>query len=143
MRGRKKALQFVDTNVLVYAHDRSAGRKYEQARALVKELWDSGTGCLSLQVLQEFYVTVTQKVPKPISPDEVMQIIRALSCWRVHLPNMSDLFRAIEIQRLYRLSFWDAMILASAESLGCELLWSEDFNPEQEYGSVKVINPFR
>lgn len=142
MRGKKKVLQFVDTNVLVYAHDCSAGKKHERARALLEELWASGTGCLSLQVLQEFYVTVTQKVPRPISPDDAAQIIRDLSHWRVHMPDIADLFRAIEIQRLYRLSFWDAMILASAEALDCEILWSEDFNPNQEYGSVKVRNPF-
>lgn len=142
MRGKKRTFQFVDTNVLVYAHDCSAGKKHEQARALLEELWESGTGCLSLQVLQEFYVTVTQKVPKPISPDAAVEIIRALSHWRVHIPDVPDLFRAVEMQRLYRLSFWDAMILASAEALDCEILWSEDFNTGQKYGSVKVRNPF-
>ncbi|MGC8778900.1 MAG: PIN domain-containing protein [Candidatus Caldatribacteriaceae bacterium] len=143
MRGKSRVLQFVDTNVLVYAHDCSAGEKYQRARSLLESLWKSGMGCLSLQVLQEFYVTVTQKVPKPIPPDEAIRIVLALSRWQVHTPGSSDLIRAVEVQRLYRLSFWDAMVLTSAEALGCEILWSEDFNPNQPYGGVRVINPFR
>ena len=72
-------LEFVDTNILVYAHDRSAGKKHEAARELVKRLWETRQGCLSVQVLQEFYVTVTRKVAQPIKPEEAAELIRDLN----------------------------------------------------------------
>ncbi|MBE3581298.1 MAG: PIN domain-containing protein [Thermoanaerobacteraceae bacterium] len=142
MRGKSGGAQFVDTNVLVYAHDISAGEKHNRAKALVEELWEKGTGCLSVQVLQEFYVTITQKVPKPISREIAAQIIASLAKWRVHAPGAADVLEAIEIQQHHRVSFWDAMIIRSAEALGCEILWSEDFSPGQQYGKVRVLNPF-
>lgn len=142
MPGKNGRLQFVDTNVLVYAHDASAGEKHNRARALVEELWETGTGCLSVQVLQEFYVTVTQKVPQPLAPEAAARIIECLANWRVHAPDAGDVLEAIEIQRRHRVSFWDAMILRSAGALGSEVIWSEDLNPGQQYGKVKVVNPF-
>jgi predicted nucleic acid-binding protein len=135
-------LQFVDTNILIYAHDRSAGVKHTRARELVRELWQSGEGCLSIQVLQEFYVNVTQKVAKPLTPDVAVQIIGDLSAWQVHRPSVEDILDAIVLQRRYPISFWDAMIVASAIQLGCQTLWSEDLNPGQVYGTVTVTSPF-
>lgn len=134
--------QFVDTNVLVYAHDTSAGKKHDRAKSLVAELWQSGNGCLSVQVLQEFYVTVTQKVHRPLAPETASRIIEYLSNWRVHAPDACDVLEAIRIQQRYAVSFWDAMIIRSAQALGCRAIWSEDLNPGQDYGEVKVINPF-
>lgn len=134
--------QFVDTNVLVYAHDASAGTKHERAKSLLTELWHAGTGCLSVQVLQEFYVTVTQKVARPLSAELASQIIRDLACWRVHVPEPVDILQAIELHTLFKVSFWDAMILHSARALGCRIVWSEDLNPGQDYGNMKVLNPF-
>lgn len=138
----KPAYQFVDTNILVYAHDQSAGEKHNQAKTLIQELWQAKTGCLSVQVLQEFYVVVTQKVRRPLTAAAAARIIEDLAFWRVYAPNTRDVLGAIELQRRYTLSFWDAMIMWSAAQLGCATLWSEDLNPGQEYGVVRVRNPF-
>lgn len=135
--------QYVDTNVLVYAHDTSAGEKHSRAKALVEKLWQSpGSGCLSIQVLQEFYVTVTQKIQKPLKPQTAAQIVEYLSNWHVHTPGCDDLLEAVKIQQRYEISFWDAMIIRSAEALNCQTIWSEDFSAGQFYGDVKVENPF-
>lgn len=142
MSGKNGDRQFVDTNVLVYAHDTSAGEKHARAKALVVELWQSGNGCLSVQVMQEFYVTVTQKVRKPLPPETAARIIEYLSHWRVHTPDAGDVLEAITIHRRHAISFWDAMIIRSAEALGSKVIWSEDLNPGQYYGEVKVVNPF-
>jgi predicted nucleic acid-binding protein len=135
-------LQFVDTNILVYAYDSSAKRRHELARALLAELWQSGQGCLSIQTLQEFFVTITRKVAQPMPADQVAQIISDLGHWKVHTPTVEDVLTAIALQQRYRLSFWDAMILTSAERLECGVVWSEDLNPGQSYTTVKVLNPF-
>ena len=134
--------QFVDTNVLIYAHDRSAGPKHARAREMVQELWRSGAGCLSIQVLQEFYVNVTQKVARPLAPELAAQIVRDLGTWQVHSPGVADVLDAIRLQARYRLSFWDAMVVTSAIQVGCHTLWSEDLNPGQVYDQVTVASPF-
>jgi predicted nucleic acid-binding protein len=135
-------LQFVDTNVLIYAHDLSSGPKHIRARELVQELWQSGEGCLSVQVLQEFYVNVTQKVAKPLATEVAAQIIADLSAWQIHRPGTEDVLDAIRLQDRYRLSFWDAMIIASAVQLDCQTLWTEDLNPGQVYERLTVLSPF-
>jgi predicted nucleic acid-binding protein len=136
-----RELQFVDTNVLIYAHDLSAGDKHTLARELIRALWQSGEGCLSIQVLQEFYVNVTQKVPRPLTPDVAAQIIADLSVWQVHRPGVEDILDAIRLQDRYQISFWDAMIVASAIQLRCQTIWSEDLSAGQTYDRVTVSNP--
>ncbi|MCZ7574862.1 MAG: PIN domain-containing protein [Ardenticatenaceae bacterium] len=136
-------LQFVDTNILIYAHDRSAGVKHLQAKTLLQELWNTHTGCLSVQVMQEFYVNVTRKVARPLSPEAAAQIIADLAVWDVHRPAVEDILDAIGVQARYQLSFWDAMIVVSAQQLGCRTLWSEDLNSGQVYDGVTVRNPFQ
>src|SRR5215469_8848171 len=96
MSGNRK---FVDTNVLVYAHDVTAGDKHSQARALVEELWDTRAGCLSVQVLQEFFVTTTRKIPRPIDASAAAQIINDLALWHVHAPTARDVLAAIDIHQ--------------------------------------------
>ena len=135
-------LQFVDTNVLIYAHDISAGEKRARCRELIEGLWESELGCLSVQVLQEFYVNVTIKVSKPLSSEVAAQIVSDLSAWQVHTPGAQDVLEAIRVQHRYRMSFWDAMVVTSAIQLGCTTLWSEDLNPGQVYDRVKVATPF-
>ena len=136
------AYQFIDTNILVYAHDASAAEKHDKAKALLKLLWTSRVGCLSIQVLQEFFVTITQKVPKPLPVLGASQIISDLAVWRVHSPTAEDVLQAIELQSRFQLSFWDAMIIQSAHQEGCQILWSEDLNAGQTYYGVQVRNPF-
>lgn len=134
--------QFVDANIVVYAHDETAGPKRERARSLLEELWDTRNGCLSVQVLQEVYVTLTGKVPKPLDAATAEAIVSALSRWRVHAPGCDDVLGAIALHRRHNIGFWDAMILRSALQLGCAILWSEDLNPGQVYDGVRVLNPF-
>ena len=134
--------QFVDTNILVYAYDESAGTKHDRARALLVELLESREGCLSMQVLQEFFVSLTRKIQDPLEPAEAARRVRYLSEWILHVPARSDLFSAIDLHRELRVSFWDAMLLQSARRLGCRLMWSEDFSNGRTYSGVTVRNPF-
>jgi predicted nucleic acid-binding protein len=139
---RGRARRFVDTNLFVYARDASAGRKGEVARELIAGLWESREGCTSVQVLQELFVNLTRKVPKPLSAREAAAVVEDLSAWTVHSPGPRDVLSAIELHERAGVSFWDAMILTSARSLGCRLLYSGDLNVGQSYDGVLVINPF-
>jgi predicted nucleic acid-binding protein len=134
--------QFIDTNILIYAYDLSQGVKHDKALALIESLWEAGNGCLSTQVLQEFYVNITRKSAKPRSPDQAAQIIRDFSNWHIHRPGAEDILAAIELHQRYNISFWDAMILRSAMQSNCQTVWSEDLSHGQEYDATKVINPF-
>ena len=133
---------FVDTNVLVYAHDASAGVKRDRARSLISGLWDSHDGCLSIQVLQEFFVAVTRKVPQPLEIDQARALVAELSQWDLHSPGADDVMGAIDLHRHQSVSFWDAMIIRSAAKLGCVVLYSEDLDYGQLYDGVRVQNPF-
>lgn len=137
-----RELEFVDTNVLIYAHDRSAGTKHEQAKDLLQSLWDQRTGCLSTQTLQEFYVNVTRKLEQPLQPEVAAAIIADLSVWEIHRPAVNDVLAAIQLQTSHQFSFWDAMILTSAQQMGCKVLWSEDLSDGQTVFDVTVRNPF-
>lgn len=134
-------LQFVDTNILVYAYDRSAGERHVRASNLVAELWQSGRGCLSIQVLQEFYVVATRKLSR-VSFADLRIILGDLTLWRIHAPVAADVLAAADLHQRYQVSFWDAMILRSAVHLGCTTVWSEDLNPGQAYQGVQIRNPF-
>jgi predicted nucleic acid-binding protein len=120
---------FVDTNVLLYSFDDSAAAKKQIAVELTRRLWRSGTGCLSVQVLQEFYVNAVRNTPIPLSKSDAREVVSQLSKWRVHEPKTEDVLSAVDLHQEARISFWDAMILQSASKLGCETLYSEDLNP--------------
>jgi predicted nucleic acid-binding protein len=132
--------EFVDTNILIYAFDRTAGKKRETAVALLARLWSDRIGCLSLQVLQEFYVTATKKLK--MAPAEAYAQIDRFGKWTVHRPEVEDVLVAIQLHREKKVSFWDAMILRSAMSSGCDLVWSEDLSDGQRWDGVTVRNPF-
>lgn len=135
--------EFVDTNILVYCYDISSGQKRLKAKDLFLNLWESNSGCLSIQVMQEFFVTVTQKVPEPISYEKAVQIIEDLSLWHYHSPEVKDILEAINIQQRNRISFWDAMIINSAQACGCNVIWSEDLGHNQVIEGIRVLNPFK
>src|SRR5438552_10773150 len=105
------SVELCDTNVLVYAYDVTAGDKHSQARSLVERLWQDGNGAISIQVMQEFFVTVTRKVGEPIEPRTARAILADLATWRVIAPLASDVLEAIDDAERWRLSFWDAMIV--------------------------------
>lgn len=134
--------QFIDTNILVYAHDATAGQKHETAKSLIQSLWHSREGTLSIQVLQEFFVTITKKIAYPYNNQEAAKIIEDLSTWHIHSPSITDILAATEIQTRYQLSFWDSMIIHSANTLGCGVLWTEDLNNGQIIHQTTIRNPF-
>ena len=134
--------QFIDTNVLLYAHDVTAGAKHDRATALLAQLWDSRDGCLSVQVLQEFFVNLTRKVPQPLNAGATKEIIADMSRWYVHAPAADDVIAAIGLHQSTGISLWDAMIVRSAAELGCGVIYSEDLNHGQLYAGVRVENPF-
>jgi predicted nucleic acid-binding protein len=134
---------FLDTNILVYAYDSSAGQKHNQAVELMESCWENENGCISIQILQEFFVTVTRKIALPLDYQTARQIVTDLTHWRLHAPIANDLLQAMDLQQRYQLAFWDALVVQSAVSIGCKQLLSEDLNHNQVYGTVQVINPFR
>jgi predicted nucleic acid-binding protein len=132
--------QFLDTNILIYAYDSQADTKAERSQQLLEELWLSKLGCISIQVLQEFYAGATGKTH--LDSKVVTDIIAELSAWKVHSPVVKDVLRAVEIQQNYHISFWDALIVNSASQSGCAILWTEDLSDGQVYEGVRVQNPF-
>lgn len=134
---------FVDTNILVYAHDRSAGLKHERALALVDRLWDSGNGVLSTQVLQELCINLRRKIASPLSVSEVRQILRDYSAWEVVTNTAESVLDALDVEERYRTSFWDALILQAALASGVTLLYSEDLGDGHKYGTLQVVNPLK
>jgi predicted nucleic acid-binding protein len=135
------SVEFVDTNVLVYAHDSGAGAKYVRSVELLGGLTTNGNGALSIQVLSEFYVTATKKLGMTSQAAE--EVLEDLGGWIIHRPAHGDLLRAARLHRRYAVSWWDAMILNSAAELGCHILWTEDLSNGQRYGHVTARNPFR
>ena len=133
---------FVDANILVYAHDRSAGSKHQRARQLIEDLWSSGQGVLSTQVLQELCISVRRKSSRPVSVEEARRLIQDYLSWEIVVNTPASVLQALDIEARYKISFWDALILQAAESSGVAILYSEDLASGQSYGSVRVVNPF-
>jgi predicted nucleic acid-binding protein len=131
---------FVDTNVFIYAIDEADLGKQEAARLWRSELWKSHRGRISFQVLQEFYVKVTQNWPD--ARDEARAEIRDLLAWEPVAVNGVILERSWKLQDRYKLSFWDALIVAAAKSLSCPYLLTEDLQAGQNLDGVEVVNPF-
>lgn len=133
---------FVDTNILLYAHDRDAGEKGQRASSVVRQLWESGNGAISVQVLQELYVNLTRKLSRPLPSAEAREFVRIYATWVRANPTPVTVQRAIEVAEFARLSFWDAMIVASAEQAGAAELLTEDLNHGQVVAGVRIVNPF-
>lgn len=133
---------FVDTNILFYAHDRDSGLKHERAKELVQKLWDSDRGVLSTQVLQEFCASV-RRLGAKLPAEEVPQLLQDLLKWQIVVITGQSILGALEIETRYKISFWDALIVHAAQASGADVLYSEDLNDGQVYGSVRVVNPLR
>jgi len=138
----KDAKMFVDTNILVYAYDLSAGNKHDKAKEIIKNLWSTGDGLISTQVAQEFFVTVTRKIAKPLGLAQAKEIVTDLLQWKTIVVDGSLIVDAINIQEKYRYSFWDSLIIASAVEGGAAAIISEDLSDKQKIGSVTISNPF-
>lgn len=132
---------FLDTNILIYAHDVDAGDRHWQAKAVVRALWETGTGMLSTQVLSEFYVNVTRKIPSPLPPARARAIIEPYLSWKIQTLGPESVLAASEIQQRHRISYWDALIVHAAAIGGASRLYSEDLNDGQMIEGVQVVNP--
>jgi predicted nucleic acid-binding protein len=132
---------FVDSDILIYAHDRDASSKRERAAAVLDALWESGDGRLSVQVLQEFFVHATGKLNTLLARTTAREVVQTYAVWVRESTTANTVTRAIDIADLAQLSFWDALIVASAEQAGATLLYSEDLNDGQKIVGVTVRNP--
>jgi predicted nucleic acid-binding protein len=132
---------FVDTNVLIYAHDKDAGAKHEIARKIIQELWEEQTGVLSVQVLQEFYVNVTRKIPSPLPKNSARAIVRVWMPWCANT-TPDEINGAFQIEDQAQISFWDALIVSSALKRGARRILSEDLQAGQHVAGILIVNPF-
>jgi predicted nucleic acid-binding protein len=132
---------FIDTNVLIYAHDKDADAKNEIAKALLRDLWSERTGVLSMQVLQEFYVNVTRKIASPLSKDLARSVVSTYSIWCTET-TPTEISAAFRIEDESRLGFWDALIVSAAVKCGAARILSEDLNAGQRIAGILVENPF-
>ena len=132
---------FVDTNILVYAHDLSVGGRHTKASAVIESLWEAQTGVISTQVIQEFYVTVTRKIKNPLRLAEAREIIRNYLAWPVQINDPETTIRASEIEEKNNLSFWDALIVAAALRLQAKKIITEDLNHGQIIEGILIENP--
>lgn len=133
--------EFLDTNILVYAYDGGAVAKHTIAEELIGRLGREFSGALSTQILAEFYDVAIRKLA--ISKVEAAQVVADFGGWTIHRPELADLLGASRLHQRYKISWWDALVLQSAQALGCEILWTEDLTHGQRYGTVTVRNPFK
>lgn len=133
---------FVDTNVLVYARDASDPSRNGIALHWLEQLWRDRNGRISTQVLSEYYVTVTRKLTPGLSQQDAWDDVSALMAWDPLPTDKSLLQRGWDIQRRYRLSWWDSLIVGAAQAQGCSMLLSEDMQDGALFGDVAVRNPF-
>ncbi|MBS3920859.1 MAG: PIN domain-containing protein [Deltaproteobacteria bacterium] len=134
---------FVDTNILVYSHDVDAEQKHQIAQNILLELWKNRNGALSVQVLQEFYVTMTRKVLHPIPPNSVRNIIRDYFSWHIEINDLNSILIASRIGEDYKISFWDALIVAAALKAKADKILTEDLQAGQIIEGIPIENPFK
>ena len=108
---------------------------------LLEQLWDSGQGVLSTQVLQELCINLRRKISRPLPVEEVRLLIRDYATWEIVTNTPESVLQALDMELRYKTSFWDALILQAAESSGASILYSEDLATGQRYNAVRVINP--
>jgi predicted nucleic acid-binding protein len=135
------ARSFFDTNIIIYGDDKSAPAKQRRALDLLAEHRRAGTGVVSPQVLQEYFVTVTKKLH--VEPSVARRKVELLAEFDVATPELADVMAAIDLHRLHGFSFWDALILRMAQQAGCKVLFSEDLQAARLVDGIQVVNPFR
>ena len=133
---------FVDTNVLVYAHDATEIEKQPIARAIIEELWEGRSGVLSTQVLQEFYVVATRKLSPPMARAEARELVALYATWRTILIDASLVLDASVLEEQAQMSFWDALIVGAALRAGAARLISEDLGDGRRIDGLGIENPF-
>lgn len=133
---------FVDTNILVYCFDSADPAKKKRAGQIIEQLWEHSNGALSLQVLKEFFVTVTGKLTTKMAFRDARAGVLDLLSWDVFYENRASFEKTLEIVQKHRLSFWDANIVSSAILSGCDRVYSEDLQHNRTIEDVKILNPF-
>jgi len=132
---------FFDTNILVYADDKAAPAKQRRSIDLIAEHRRARSGVVSLQILQEYFVTVTRKLQ--VESSIARRKVELLAEFYVAVPDVSDILAAIDLHRLHSLSFWDALVIRSAKQSGCTVLFSEDMQHTRDIDGLQIVNPFR
>jgi predicted nucleic acid-binding protein len=133
---------FVDTNVLIYSEDGRVPDKQAQALAWLRVLWQRRAGRLSNQVLNEFYTNVTRKINPPMQAGDARAEVRRYQRWQPWAIDHPTVETAWSVESRFGFSYWDALIVASAQTLGCRYLLSEDLQHGQVVDSVQILNPF-
>jgi predicted nucleic acid-binding protein len=137
------ARYFVDTNILMYAHDVSSGAKHDRSKALLEELWRERSGTVSTQVLQELCVNLRRRSGRPVDLKTAREIVADYLAWDVVTNSGQSIMEALDIEERYHISFWDALIVQAAEASGAAVLYSEDLADGQTYRGVRVVNPLK
>jgi predicted nucleic acid-binding protein len=125
----------------MHAHDSSAGTKHERARAVIEELWRTRSGVVSTRILQALCVNLRRKAARPVDLKTVREIVTDYLSWDVYVNTGESILEALELEKRYRISFWDALVIQAAEAAGASVLYSEDLSDGQMYGTVRVVNP--
>ncbi len=133
----------VDTNILIYSEDGFDTVKRQQALQWLSILWKRGSGRVSRQVLNEFYVNVTRKLRPSMPLSEAHAEVRRYEVWQPWPIDLATVETAWAIESRYGLHYWDSLIVASAQHMGCRYILSEDMAHQHQYGEVTVIDPFR
>jgi predicted nucleic acid-binding protein len=141
MTGNTPARTFVDTNVLIYAHDIDAGAKHQIAKAVLRGLWSERAGVLSMQVLQEFYVNVTRKIASPLPKDSARLVVNSYAIWCMET-TPAEISAAFQIEDQSQIGFWDALIVSSASKSGATRILSDDLSTGQRIAGILIENPF-
>ena len=133
---------FVDTNVLLYAEDQADADKHRRARDWLRTLWLQRRGRLSVQVLNEFYVNATRKLRPAMPAGDARAEVRRYQRWQPWLNDHATVESAWAVESRFKLSYWDALMVAAAQQQGCTLLLTEDLQHDQVIDGVRIINPF-
>ena len=134
---------FVDTNILMYAHDTSCGAKHDRAKAVVERLWLDRSGVVSTQVLQELCVNLRRKAARPVDLQTARRIVADYLTWNVITNSGESILQALDVEKRYRISFRDALVVQAAEASGATVLYTEDLSDGQTYCGVAVVNPLK
>jgi predicted nucleic acid-binding protein len=132
---------FIDSNILIYAHDVDAGQKKQTAQGILFDLARDRSGALSMQVLQEFYFNVTRKLAHPLSREEARATVDDFAHWCIPT-TPKEIRQAFRIEDEAKINFWDALIVAAAVKSGAKRILSEDLNHGQAIAGIRIENPF-
>ncbi len=133
---------FVDTNIFVYVYDARSPQKQALAIEWLRRLWQEQSGRTSVQVLNELYVTLTRKLAHTLPSDTAWEIVHSLMAWEPQAMDRDLILCAREIERRYRIGWWDSLIVGAAQLQDCAVLLSEDLQAGMSFGAVEVVNPF-